>query len=336
MMAYIYGSILFNIKEIKEDKIRFYFDNDGSDEVMSEMKKLTDDSLYYENGDYVISDRETLTKMCSFLNIEKITSFDVNKIDFKHVFSKNSREESLEFIKAFFEKYGSIYFDTDKMCYTCNITCYSKHQIDDIDTFLNIPCEKPKLFNLEQIIFCNVNTIDFLGAIYWNTNMIIKMDLYNMYMKIIGEYPKLKFMKISENAVTPTKANFSDVGFDLSIIGVSKQFNSKTKLYNTGIKLNIPVGYYVEIVPRSSISKSGYILANSIGIIDCSYKGELFVALAKLADEIPDIEFPFKCCQLIMKKQVYPELVELKESHEIETSKRSDGGFGSSDVEKKK
>jgi dUTP pyrophosphatase len=101
-----------------------------------------------------------------------------------------------------------------------------------------------------------------------------------------------------------------------------------TALYNTGIKLDIPIGYYVELVPRSSISKSGYMLANSIGIIDCSYKGELLVALTKISANAAEIEYPFRCCQLIMKKQIFPYIVEVTD---LEESKRAEGGFGSSD-----
>jgi dUTP pyrophosphatase len=145
---------------------------------------------------------------------------------------------------------------------------------------------------------------------------------------------------MSDDAVIPTKANFSDVGYDLSIIGLHSVLSKKTEplrastsytpittLYKTGIKLEIPLGYYVEIVPRSSISKSGYMLANSIGIIDCSYKGELLVALAKINEDADDIKFPFRCCQLIMRKQIYPELIAVQE---VEATKRLEGGFGSS------
>ena len=75
---------------------------------------------------------------------------------------------------------------------------------------------------------------------------------------------------------------------------LKKKINSKTTLYDTGICLDIPVGYYVEIVPRSSIVKSGYMLSNSIGIIDCSYKGNLYVGLTKICDDAIEIEYPFK------------------------------------------
>jgi dUTP pyrophosphatase len=68
-------------------------------------------------------------------------------------------------------------------------------------------------------------------------------------------------------------------------------------------------------------------LANSIGIIDCSYKGELFVALTKM-DDSAHIEYPYRCCQLIMRKQIFPEMVEI---NEVDTNtNRAEGGFGSS------
>ena len=70
-------------------------------------------------------------------------------------------------------------------------------------------------------------------------------------------------------------------------------------------------------------------LANSIGIIDSSYRGELLIALSKIDDNSSDIQFPFRCCQLIMRKQVFPILEEINETSD---SSRGDGGFGSTGV----
>lgn len=64
---------------------------------------------------------------------------------------------------------------------------------------------------------------------------------------------------------------------------------NNTILYDTGIKINVKYGYYAEVVPRSSLSKSGYMLANSIGIIDNSYRNNIFVALTKINPDAPDI-----------------------------------------------
>jgi dUTP pyrophosphatase len=86
-------------------------------------------------------------------------------------------------------------------------------------------------------------------------------------------------------------------------------------------------GLYAEIVPRSSLSKSGYMLANSIGIIDCSYKGNLYIALTKIDNTMPDLTLPFRCCQLIFREQIHVDLEEVT-SFEEQTS-RGSGGFGS-------
>jgi dUTPase len=72
-------------------------------------------------------------------------------------------------------------------------------------------------------------------------------------------------------------------------------------------------------------------LSNSIGIIDCSYKGNLYIALTKLCDDAIEIEYPFKCCQLIVRKQVFPIFTEMKKDDVLE-SNRNKGGFGSTEV----
>jgi dUTP pyrophosphatase len=182
----------------------------------------------------------------------------------------------------------------------------------------------------DNIIISKVNYIDLMGKLYRESTEHLYDD--SNFNKIIDcNQPVINFIKINKAAIIPTKANFSDVGYDISILNVHKKLNSKTTLYDTGICLNIPVGYYVEIVPRSSIVKSGYMLSNSIGIIDCSYKGNLYVGLTKVCDDAIDIEYPFKCCQLIVRKQVFPKFIEMG-MEEVLESKRNAGGFGSTNV----
>jgi len=140
----------------------------------------------------------------------------------------------------------------------------------------------------------------------------------------------LKVFKDVEQAVIPSKSSYSDAGFDITIIKEHKRLNSDTVLYDTGIKLDIPNGYYVEIVPRSSISRSGYMLANNVGIIDQGYRGNIFIALRKINKECDDLVMPWKCCQMIIKKQLYCNLV--ISSTEAAISNRGNGGFGSTDT----
>jgi deoxyuridine 5'-triphosphate nucleotidohydrolase len=208
----------------------------------------------------------------------------------------------------------------------------------------NIDLNKDYIDNEPYILeYKNSNMIDFLGQIYVNDKEVedfyINNYIYNFLNygdNNIESPPILKIYKADEKAIVPTKNNYSDAGLDLTIISEYKKLNSDTILYDTGIKLEIPNGYYVEIVPRSSISRSGYMLANSIGIIDQGYTGNLYVALRKINKGCEDLVLPYKCCQIIMKKQIYPKIIiedltkERKEN--ILSTSRGAGGFGSTDV----
>ena len=105
-----------------------------------------------------------------------------------------------------------------------------------------------------------------------------------------AKYPnKLEFQFVicKEGAVIPSRAHSLDSGYDLTIIDVVKDYG-KTKLYGTGIKIQPPEGIYFDMVARSSISKIGYILSNSVAIIDNQFRGELLVALTKIDDSKPN------------------------------------------------
>jgi dUTP pyrophosphatase len=220
--------------------------------------------------------------------------------------------------------------DTTSNNITLTIPYINFHTSNNFLDMIKVP---HKIINDDTIIITGINYIDFMGKLYSeSTEESYNTEKYNSFSNIIQcDQPIINFVKHTMDAITPTKANFSDVGYDISIINIYKILNSKTILYDTGIKLEIPIGYYVEIVPRSSIVKSGYMLSNSIGIIDCSYKGNLFIALTKICDDAVDFEFPFKCCQLIIKKQVFPTFIEIKKE-DISESKRNNGGFGSTNV----
>ena len=137
---------------------------------------------------------------------------------------------------------------------------------------------------------------------------------------------KIHIKIVDDEAVIPGKVRGSDAGYDLTIIKLHKQLTPKTALYDTGIQLSIPAHHYVEIVPRSSISKTGYILANNVGIIDSSYTGNIYVALTKVDESMPDIELPCRICQLLLKKQYF---MNFNQMDQIEGTSRGEGGFGS-------
>lgn len=188
-----------------------------------------------------------------------------------------------------------------------------------------------------KLVFSNTNCIDLFGYIYNNNNKITNNTLLlsSTYKQFI-HYTDWRFCqqrecivyKTDDNAVIPSKANYSDVGYDITIIKIDKVLNSKTTRYDTGINVNVPFGYYLEVIPRSSLSKSGYVLSNSPGTVEKSYTGNILIALTKVVDDAEDIKLPFTCCQIKFTPQVYIDLVYDSNKNEEETN-RGSGGFGS-------
>jgi deoxyuridine 5'-triphosphate nucleotidohydrolase len=241
------------------------------------------------------------------------------------------------FLRGYFEGDGSIRH-INRNTPECCITSSSIDMLNGISKFCKIPHNK---INNIDIVFNSTNCIDFLGNIYRNivNNLFLKRK-YELYLDWINWKCRIsrknsaryldtcKIFKTDKNAILPDKKNISDVGYDLTIIKEVKKLNENTTLYDTGLKISVTYGYYIEIVPRSSLSKSGYILSNSIGIIEKSYNGNLYVSLTKVDQNSKDIELPFRCCQLIFKQQIYMDIIEVVDDLNKETT-RNNGGFGS-------
>ena len=173
-----------------------------------------------------------------------------------------------------------------------------------------------------NIVISGPNFLDFIGSFQTNEDIV----------KMVENTVPLKVWRTNPAAILPSKARFSDVGYDLTIIDKYKTINDSTIMYDTGIKVSVPIGYYIEIVPRSSMSKTGWMLANSIGIIDVSYTGNLYVALTRTSSNAPELELPFKGFQLIIRKQYYGLIEDMTDVENIGETSRGDGGFGSTNV----
>jgi dUTP pyrophosphatase len=143
--------------------------------------------------------------------------------------------------------------------------------------------------------------------------------------QFIYQTPSILVKKNHEQAVIPSRANESDIGLDLVAIKEYKVLNNGVILYDTGLSVTPPKGYYLEILPRSSLSKTGWMLANSVGVVDPSYRGNLLIALIKIGNSSL-IPLPFCKCQLVLRKAEYSCVEEVSTLSETE---RGIGGFGS-------
>jgi len=148
---------------------------------------------------------------------------------------------------------------------------------------------------------------------------------------VCPDCPVVKFVRTDPDVPIPTKGNFLAMGYDLTAIAVRKKIGDKITMFGTGIAVEPPPGYYTEIFPRSSLSKTGYMLANSVGVIDPDYSGELLLALIKVDENSPDLEPPFTKCQLVLRKCEY---FGMKETDSLTETERGSGGFGSTDAKR--
>jgi len=323
--TYILGLIYENIITNNTDHLDIKINNLGKRNliIIEEFKKITNYlEINNNNCRIVIKNKIILDEIKNIFKIENLN----NKIDLYEFIKTYNIENILGFILVFFEERGNIIFDNDY----CNLYI---EEIDDNNLeLINLIRHKiniPSLRHKEKIVYSNVNCIDILGKFYNNCKFYNK-QLYDKYIEIINynnKIPKIKVYKAYNDAIIPSKSRNSDAGYDLTIIKKVKDLTNVTSLYDTGIKLEIPNGYYVEVFPRSSLSKSGYMLANSVGIIDQGYTGNILIALTRTNGIIEEIKLPFKCCQMILKKQEYVILEEIK--GELSETDRADGGFGS-------
>ncbi len=146
---------------------------------------------------------------------------------------------------------------------------------------------------------------------------------------------EVKFKKLSDKAVVPTKAHSSDAGFDLTATRVTSEVNECGQfvlVYHTDLAMEIPDGYVGLVFPRSSISKKSLYQTNSVGVIDSNYRGEIMVKYKNTTgDSIPAVyNLGDKIAQLIIMP--YP-TIEFVEAEELSESDRGEGGFGSTDKE---
>lgn len=149
------------------------------------------------------------------------------------------------------------------------------------------------------------------------------MNNYNLH----PPHP-LEYTTTIDGATLPSHAMDGDVGIDLTALTFIKKIGENGFMYDTGICIKPPRGFYTVLVARSSIVKTGYIVTNSVGILDPGYRGSIRIVLTRVDSSLPELALPFKCCQLILMP-VIP--IQPMNVESLDATQRGDGGFGSSD-----
>lgn len=149
---------------------------------------------------------------------------------------------------------------------------------------------------------------------------------------------KVKIKKLHPNAVIPSYTKEGDAGMDLTATEIFSDERTNTLTYKTGLAIEIPEGFVGLLFPRSSIYKTVHSLANSVGVIDSGYRGEIMLNfIDNFAPEVSPSErfqkFPQdhyqvgdRVGQLLILP--YPH-IKFEEVDELSTTERGEGGFGS-------
>ncbi|MBI5225649.1 dUTP diphosphatase [Candidatus Micrarchaeota archaeon] len=100
-----------------------------------------------------------------------------------------------------------------------------------------------------------------------------------------------------------------------------------TALVPTGLFLEIPEGYEVQVRPRSGLAfKHGVTILNAPGTIDSDYRGELKILLVNHGPVPYAVQPGERVAQLVVQKV---EKAVFEPSSELKSTERGHGGFGS-------
>lgn len=156
--------------------------------------------------------------------------------------------------------------------------------------------------------------------------------------------PDIKIKLLSETGKIPVKAHPTDACFDVFADRIEKLEDDFYVVY-LGFALEIPENWKAVCVPRSSFTKTKWLVQNSPGQIDSSYRGELQYRFRAIPVgygtlKSPELfkpktgfifdEFPFKIGDRVGQMYFEPvHEVNFIKTHELSPTNRNEGGFGS-------
>lgn len=317
---------------VREDSVVVEI-HDQDDEIIDKLCSLFKFSKRKRAKRSILSipSREVVKDVCHLLDI--VPGKKSHSVNFPYILREDLKRH---FIRGFFDGDGSIGTITESHSQPrCEIATNSERMRKGIVEFLNIPHWTD---NKLHIAWHSNNCLDMLAKLYDDSSISLRRkrfqyeDIaswvpsvsYSRYFRLEG----MKFSKSRKDAVAPFKARASDSGYDLMLLDKIKDCGNLC-YYDTGIKIYPSYGIYFDMVPRSSLAKTGYILANSVGVLDRTYIGNIIVPLIKIDKSKPDIELPGRYVQIIPRPIIHAVFEEVKV---LQSTERGSNGFGSSGI----
>lgn len=145
---------------------------------------------------------------------------------------------------------------------------------------------------------------------------------------------QIKFKKLHKNTQLPQTATSGAGAMDVTCTEIIQEDGYVRCML--GFSTEIPEWYRVICAARSSITKTGWVLANGIGIVDSDYRGEWEFRFAPLpikvafGTQLGTKPFPYKVGDRVGQIFIEPVLqMEFVETEELSDTSRGGGGFGS-------
>lgn len=138
-------------------------------------------------------------------------------------------------------------------------------------------------------------------------------------------------IKLEHPDLRPRRMHATDAGADLFSVLTVDIYPGEQKMVDTGVAVQIPEGFVGLVYNRSSQGKVGVQLANSVGVIDADYRGNIKVLLKNTGDDPYFIkQYDTRIAQLVIAPVVLAEFGDFAGSEaEWNDTVRGTGGFGS-------
>jgi len=144
---------------------------------------------------------------------------------------------------------------------------------------------------------------------------------------------QMKVKRLYKNAIIPTYANPGDAGMDLYCVLIGWGFHDmipkESRLFTSGVAMEIPEGFVGLIRPRSGLAVKKSIDTLTSGVIDSGYRGEIFVNLINHSNETVRINHGDRIAQMLILPVYQAEFVEIDDLSESTRGANGHGSTGS-------
>lgn len=347
--VYLLGWVIGNAN-IYDDKIFFFIKNCNKD-IVSKLYKIfintlnvSINDLHYninKNSDFYLkvtcnSFIRTIIHLLGLSTKDNVKK-SYYKTDLKY--PDISKDVLPFFVRGIFDSSGYIFKNKNNdIC--CGIRMYSKYFLLKLLNQMSISTNVTynKKYNNYYFTLTNMNALDFLQIIY-SENLSNNLDpysisselilnrKYDMYKNLRDSYNGslyFKYYKTDKYAVSPFKMYYSDTGYNLTLVKKLKSIDG-IEFYDTCIRIEPMLGYYFDLISKQLLLQTGYMLTESVNIIDSSYRENIVVSLVKVDKCKPDLILPCSLIQIIPRNSLH--MTPIQMNIHLTTSLKSTNAF---------